>query len=226
MSVEDSNSSGTAVTIEAILRQVIALRSATGPDDQLAQLLRMVDSATWSAPVPITVLVDGALIRGALVPSEVSAAYLDDVLDRSASAAVSQLEPDAGHDPTMRTEEEGDRASRAELARRQVRAFSKRIRRRPFSTAQARIRQRNAKALIAINNWHQSADHDSRLSPFDMPGDFSIPGSPVRDVIPYLTGQRALTLADVKVLVAGEWIAIPAPVRVTVSRIGAWSIDH
>ena len=55
--------------IEAILRQVVGLRAASVIDDQLAQLIRLVDSATWSAPVPMTVLVDGASFGACLFPA-------------------------------------------------------------------------------------------------------------------------------------------------------------
>ncbi len=211
-------------TLEAILRQLVALRSGTAVDDQLLQLIRLVDSATWSAPIPITLLVDGALLRGSLVPGEVSAAYLDEALERSAHAAVSQLESDV---PATSESEESDVSENArELIISQARAFSKRMRRRPFSNSQTRIRQRNANALIAISRWHQSQAHDSRLTPLDISGDYTDPASPARDVIPYITGQRALTLADVKMLVGGEWLAIPAPVRVVVGRIGAWALGQ
>jgi hypothetical protein len=213
-----------ATTLEAILRQLVALRSGTAMDDQLLQLIRLVDSATWSAPVPMTLLVDGALLRGSLVPGEVNAAYLDQALERSARAAVSQHESDV----SLASEgEESDVGEGGEgLIISQARAFAKRMRRRPFSNSQIRIRQRNANALVAINRWHQSPAHDNRLTPLEIPGDYADPASPSRDVIPYMTGQRALTLADVKMLVGGEWLAIPAPVRVVVGRIGAWAIDQ
>lgn len=211
--------------VEAILRQVVGMRAAGAVDDQLAQLIRMVDSATWSAPVPMTVLVDGALLRGVLVPSEVNAAYLDDALARSARAAVDQLDEDNG-DSTPGAEGRESETERNELVRQQARAFLRRIRRRPFSTSQARIRQRNANALMALSRWHQTREPDIHLTPLDIPGTYADPASGARDVIPYATGQRALTLADVKMLIAGEWLAIPAPLRVSVGRIGAWAVDQ
>ncbi|HEX6521502.1 MAG TPA: hypothetical protein VF070_16100 [Streptosporangiaceae bacterium] len=212
-------------TLEAILRQLVALRSGTVMDDQLLQLIRLVDSATWSAPVPMTLLVDGALLRGSLVPGEVNAAYLDEALERSAHAAVSQLESSAASwAPEGEDGEAG--GSGNELIIRQARAFAKRMRRRPFSNLQARIRQRNANALVAISNWHQSSEHDTRLTPLEISGEYTDPASPARAVIPYMTGQRALTLTDVKMLAGGEWLAIPAPVRVVIARIGAWAIDQ
>jgi hypothetical protein len=220
MTADESNGSKLADgnTLEAILRQLVALRSATAVDDQLTQLIRMVDSATWSAPVPMTLLVDGALLRGVLVPGEVNAAYLDEALARSATATVSQRESgDSGGE----TPDGGEG-----LILRQARGFAQRMGRRPFGSSQARIRERNANALVALNRWHESPEHDKRLTPLEIPGDFTDPTSPARDVIPYMTSQRALTLADVKMLVAGEWLAIGAPVRVVVGRIGAWAIDQ
>jgi len=213
-----------ADTVEAILRQLVALRATSAVDDQLAQLIRIVDSATWSAPVPITILVDGSLLRGVLVPSEVSAAFLDDALRRSAHAAVNELEQDDGEAPPDGESRNAGTATGA-LILQQARAFLQRLKRRPFGTLQARIRQRNANALMALNNWHQNRDRDLRLTPLDVPGSYADPASVARDVVPYTAGQRALTLADVKMMVAGEWLALPAPVRVTVGRIGAWSVD-
>jgi hypothetical protein len=216
----------TEATLEAILRQMVALRSGAAMDDQLLQLIRLVDSATWSAPVPMTLLVDGALMQGSLVPGEVSAAYLDEALERSAHAAVNQLDSDVSAVSEDNGSGSGEGASGRELIISQARAFAKRMRRRPFSNSQTRIRQRNANALVAINSWRQIPAHDSRLTPFDISGDYTDPASPARDVIPYMTGHRALTLSDVKMLVGGEWVAIPAPVRVVVGRIGAWSVDQ
>lgn len=214
-----------ADTVEAILRQVVGLRAANAVDDQLAQLIRLVDSATWSAPVPMTLLVDGALLRGVLVPSEVSATYLDDALERSARTAVSQLQADMPDEAAEPGEDE-PKSTRVELLLQQASAFLQRITRRPFSAAQLRIRQRNANALLALNRWHQNREHDLRLTPLDIPGTYTEPGAVARDVIPYATGQRAITLADVKMLVAGEWLAIPAPLRVSVARVGAWAVDQ
>jgi hypothetical protein len=210
--------------VEAILRQLVALRASTGIDDQLAQLVRIVDSATWSATVPMTVIVDGTLMRGALVPSEVSATFLDNALRSSAHAAVDELEgsPAEGTPDTERRD--GD-ATAEPVRLQQARAFLQRLKRRPFATSQARLRQRNANALVALNDWHRTRDNDSRLSPFDVPGKFVDPGSPARDIVPYTVGQRALTLVDVKVMVAGEWQALSTPVRIAVSRIGAWTVD-
>jgi hypothetical protein len=219
-----TNVSVSADTVEAILRQLVALRATSAVDDQLAQLIRIVDSATWSAPVPMTVLVDGALLRGVLVPSEVSAAFLDDTLRRSAHAAVDELEQDDGETPP--DDESRDAGTETDaLMLQQARAFLLRLKRRPFSTSQARVRQRNANALMALNNWHQNRDRDLRLTPLDVPGSYADPASVARDVVPYTAGQRALTLADVRMMVAGEWLALPAPVRVAVGRIGAWSVD-
>lgn len=211
-------------TGEAILRQLVALRASNIIDDQLAQLIRMVDSASWSAPVPMTILVDGAVLRGALVPSEVSAAFLDDALRRSAHDAVDQLEGEAVETSSGRgnTDTEADENA---LKLQQSRSFLRRMKLRPFSTAQSRVRQRNASALMAIGNWHQARDHGIRQGPLDIPGRYTDPTSAARDVIPYTAGQRALTLADVKMMVAGEWLALSAPVRVAVGRIGAWTID-
>lgn len=213
-----------ADAIEAILRQLVALRATSAADDQLAQLVRIVDSATWSAPVPMTVLVDGALLRGVLVPSEVSATFLDGALRHSAHAAVDELEQDIAEAPP---DSEGrDAGTETDgLILQQARAFLRRLKRRPFGTAQARVRQRNANALMALNEWHQTRDPDVRLTPLDIPGNYADPGSVARDVVPYMAGQRALTLADVKMMVAGEWVALPTPVRVAVGRIGAWTVD-
>jgi hypothetical protein len=214
----------TADAVEAILRQLVALRATSAVDNQLAQLIRIVDSATWSTPVPMTILVDGTLLRGVLVPSEVSATFLDDALRRSAHAAVDELE----HDNTEAPPDSEGRNSGTEtdgLVLQQARAFLRRLKRRPFSTSQARVRQRNASALMALNDWHRTRDQDVRLTPLDVPGNYTDPGSVARDVVPYTAGQRALTLADVKMMVAGEWLALPTPVRVVVGRIGAWTVD-
>lgn len=211
-------------TVEAILRQLVALRTTSGVDDQLAQLIRMVDSATWSAPLPMTVLVDGALIRGVLVPSEVSATFLDDALRRSAHAAVDELEQ-GDDEATSDVEGQSSGGDAEALIFRQARGFLRRLKRRPFSTSQARVRQRNANALVALNKLHETREHEARLTPLDVPGSYADPGSVARDVVPYTAGQRAITLADVKMMVAGEWLALPAPVRVAVGRIGAWTVD-
>jgi len=212
-----------ADTVEALLRQVVALRASSIGDDQLTQLIRIVDSATWSAPVPMTILVDGALLRGALVPSEVSATYLDDALHRSARTAVSELE----NSDAVTSQDTGNHdtgSAPVAFALQQARSFFRRMKRRPFTVAQARIRERNANALLALNRWYETRD-DVRLTPLDIPGRYADPSSIARDVVPYTAGQRALTLADVKIMVAGEWVAIPAPVRVAVGRIGAWTVD-
>jgi hypothetical protein len=211
-------------TAEALLRQMVALRSTAAVDDQLTQLMRIVDSATWSTPVPMTILIDGALLRGILVPSEVSATFLDDALRHSAHAAVDQLE-------TVESDSEqgeGEGAADAEAtatALQQARAFLRRVRRRPFASLQAGVRQRNAKALIAISDWHEKRDVNARHTPLDIPGSYADPASVVRDVLLYTAGQRALTLADVKMLVAGEWLAINTPMRIAIGRIGAWTVD-
>jgi hypothetical protein len=42
---------------------------------------------------------------------------------------------------------------------------------------------------------------------------------------PCADSQRAVTLADVQMMAAGEWLALSAPVRVAVGRMGAWAID-
>src|SRR5215470_2349093 len=209
--------------VEALLRQVVTLRATSVGDDQLAQLIRIVDSATWSAPVPMTVLVDGALLRGVLVPSEVSAAFLDDALRRSAHAAVDQLE-NGDETPPDGNDRDADSQAVA-FALQQARAFLRRMKRRPFAVLQARTRQRNVNALMALNKWRETRDHDVRLTALDVPGSYADPASVARDIVPYAAGQRALTLADVKMMVAGEWLALPAPVRVTVGRIGAWTVD-
>jgi hypothetical protein len=209
---------------EALLRQVVALRVTSAADDQLTQLIRIVDSATWSAPVPMTVLVDGALLRGVLVPSEVSATFLDDVLRRSAHAAVDDLEGTEDEGQLSKEEGSGDRQATASALQR-ARAFLRRVRRRPFSNLQAGVRQRNANALMALNDWHERRDHGTRLTALDFPGSYTDPASVVRDVLPYAAGQRALTLADVRIMVAGEWLAFTAPIRVTIGRIGAWTVD-
>lgn len=211
-------------TVEAILRQLVSLRSSSVADDQLTQLIRIVDSASWSAPIPMTILVDGALLRGALVPSEVSAAFLDYALRRSAHDAVDQLEgTTAKTSPdNENTDSETDETA---LKLQQARSFLRRMKLRPFSTAQSRVRQRNANALMAINDWHRDRDHGIRQGPLDIPGSYTDPTSAARDVIPYTAGQRAITLADVKMMVAGEWVAFTAPVRIAIGRIGAWTID-
>ncbi len=213
-----------ADAVEAILRQLVALRATSAVDDQLAQLIRIVDSATWSTPVPMTILVDGALLRGVLVPSEVSAAFLDDALRSSAHAAIDELEHDNAEAPPDSESHNAGTATDG-LMLQQARAFLRRLKRRPFGTSQARIRQRNANALMALNEWHQTRNHDVRLTPLDVPGNYADPRSAARDVVPYTAGQRALTLADVKIMVTGEWLALPAPVRVAVGRIGAWTVD-
>lgn len=208
--------------VEVILRQLVTMRVSTATDEQLAQLLRLVDSATWSAPVPLTVLIDGALLRGLLVPSEVSASYLDDALTRSARSAVSRLEGD----DELTTEPGTQDAPNLELLLQQARAFMSRARRRLFSAAQARARQRNANALVALDRWLASYEHNSRLTPLDVPGTYADPESVARAVIPYMAGQPAMTLSEVKMLVGGEWLVVPSPVRVAVHRIGAWTVDQ
>jgi hypothetical protein len=215
------------VAVEAILRQVATLKAASAEDDQLTQLIRMVDSATWSAPLPMTVLVDGALLRGVLVPSEVNAAYLDDALSHSAHSAITKLEEEEGF-PAAETTDSGPDAERKKVMFEQARAFLQRTKRHPFSAAQARMRQRNASALVALDRWHQDrgSGSEARPAPLDAPGTYTDPASTARSIIPYTVGQRALTLADVRMLVAGEWLAFSAPVRVTVGRIGAWAIDQ
>lgn len=222
---ESGHGSDTVMVIDAvelILRELVGMRTSTATDDQLAQLLRLVDSATWSAPVPMTVLIDGALLRGLLVPSEVSAAYLDDALSRSARNAMSQFEDDS----EVPSDPAAQGAPERELLKEQARAFLNRTRRRLFSSSQARTRQRNANALIALSRWRASYEHDSQPAPLDTPGSYADPESVTRAVIPYTAGQRAMTLSDVRMLVGGEWLAIPSPVRVAVHRIGAWTVDH
>jgi hypothetical protein len=87
------------------------------------------------------------------------------------------------------------------------------------------MRERNANALMALNDWHHTRDRNIRLTLLDLPGSYTDPVSVARDVVPYTAGQRALTLANVKIRVGGEWLAIRAPVRVEVRRIGAWTVD-
>jgi len=221
---EDHHMSVPTDTLEALLRQVVTLRATEAVDDQLAQLIRIVDSATWSVLIPVTLLVDGALLRGLLVPSEVSATFLDDALSRSAHVAVDDLE---SANENLLSEQEG-RSAESEastFALQHAGAFLRRVRRRPFSLLQDRIRHRNANALMAINDWRETRDHDARLTPLDLPGRYTDPASVVRDVLSYSVGQRSLTLAEVKMMVTGEWLALPTPVRVTIGRIGAWTLD-
>src|SRR5262249_9598327 len=119
----------------------------------------------------MTVLVDGALLRGVLVPSEVSAAFLDDALRRSAHAAVGDLE-NADETPPER----GDRdavTQTATFALQLARAFLQRVKRRPFGVLQARTRQRNANALMALNKWHETRDHHVHLTALDVPGSYA-----------------------------------------------------
>jgi hypothetical protein len=212
--------------LETILRQLVAVRAASAVDDELALLVRMVDSATWSAPVPMTILVDGAVLRGILVPSEVSAAFLDNALLRSARAAVDQY-PEENAEASAGGSDDPDEIAAADtLASRQARAFLQRVRRRPFSAAQSQIRRRNASALRALGGLNtDNRSESTRLAPLDIRGSYRDPQSPARDVIPYTVGQRALTLAEAKMLAGGEWLALPAPVRVSVGRIGAWTVD-
>ncbi len=155
----------------------------------------------------MTILVDDALLRGALVPSEVSAAFLDDALRRSALDAVDQLEGVTAETSSDR-ENAGPETGETELKLQQARSFLRRMRFRPFSTAQSRVRQRNANALMAISDWHRTRDHGIRHGPLDIPGSYTDPASSARDVIPYTAGQRAITLAEVKMMVAGEWLAL------------------
>lgn len=223
MTAQQGGSPASSDTLEAILRHLVALRSSTAIDEELVQLLRMVDSATWSAPVPITILVDGTLVHGVLVPGEVSSAYLDNELGQFATDALSQLEPDAS---AASSEEDPQRSTRSEQVVRQARGFARRIGRQPFATSQAQRRQRNANALVALNSWHRPPAHDNRLTPLDIPGNFTDPESPARDVIPYMTGQRALTLTDAEILVDGKWLPVRTPVRVSVARIGVWTIGQ
>jgi hypothetical protein len=224
----DLNHPGTGVSvpsdaIEAILRQVAALRANNAIDEQLAQLIRIVDSATWSVPVPMTVLVDGALLQGLLVPSEVSTAFLDDALSKYAQTTVDELEQGS---EALRDSHSSDVGTGPESpAIHQARGFLRRVKRRPFGNAQERVRQRNANALMALNDWRRTRDRDLRLTLLDLPGSYTDPASIARDVVPYTVGQRALTLANVKIMAAGEWLALPGPVRVDVRRIGAWTVD-
>lgn len=209
--------------IEAILRQVAALRAATGVDEQLLQLVRLVDSATWSSPVPMTLLVDGTLMRGVLVPSEVSAAFFDDALLRVASRPAAET----SQEEVGRQVAEDSETSSPEnvLPMEQARAFAKRIGRRLFRTQQVRAREKNANALRVINEWYRARGHDKRLTAFDFPGSYSDPSSSVRDVVNYAIGQRAITLVEVEVMSSSEWVRLPGPVRVGISRIGAWSVE-
>jgi hypothetical protein len=210
-----------SIDAETLLRQVAALRAADGGDEHLIQLVRIVDSATWSTPVPMTIIISGNLIRGILVPSEVSAAFLDDALRRSSNKAIAEL-AEEGYDPAgADASDESVESSDLERAR----SFAKRIRRRPFKSLQARLRERNATALIAINEWYGTREHDKRLNALDVPGRYADPASAVRDVVYYAVGQRAITLAEAEVMVAGEWHPFPAPVRISIAHIGAWSID-
>ena len=207
---------------EALLRQVVALRAASASDQHLAQLIRIVDSATWSAPVPMTILVDGTLLRGMLVPSEVSTAFIDDALRRSADTAVDELEQSID-DAAAQTDPD-PHSERAERALRQARAFLQRVKRRPFSHMQAQLREHNAGALMALNEWHETRDPQPNLTTWDVPGSYADPTSAVRDVVSYTVGQRVLTLADVEIMVAGEWQTLTVPFRVILSRIGAWTV--
>jgi hypothetical protein len=210
--------------IEAILRQVAALRANSTVDEQLAQLVRIVDSATWSAPVPMTVLVDGTLLQGLLVPSEVSAAFLDAALRKFAQTAVDELEH--GDNEVLQGSHSGGSGEGTDFpALHQARGFLRRVTRRPFGNTQERVRERNAKALMALNDWHRTRGGDVRLTLLDLPGSYADPASIARDVVPYTAGQRALTLADVKMMVSGEWLALRSPMRVDIGRIGAWSVD-
>ena len=220
----DSQTTFSSQAAEVLLRQVAALRSSSAADDQLTQLIRIVDSATWSVPVPMTVLVDGTLLRGVLVPGEVSATFLDGVLRRTAHAAVDQLASAVDESDEGQPGDSADNEATAATLQH-ARAFLRRISRRPFSAMQVSVRQRNAKALMAINRWHGQRDPDSHLTPLDFPGSYADPAAVIRDVLPYTTGQRALTLANVKMLAGGEWLAIPTPIRIVIGRIGAWTVD-
>lgn len=224
-SADGTNRGDTRIdSLEGILRQLVTLRAASATDDQLAQLVRMVDSATWSAPVPMTILVDGTVLRGVLVPSEVSASFLDDALRRSAYKAVAELESET-NETLSANENGGEETESRALVFQQARAFLKRILRRPFGASQVRMRQRNANALLALNKWHETRARDTGLTALDFPGSYTDPTSAARDVVGYTTGQRALTLADVNISTAGEWLAVPGPVRVSIGRIGAWTVD-
>jgi hypothetical protein len=211
-------------SVEALLRHVAVLRAANSGDDQLVQLIRIVDSGGWSAPVPMTVLVDGTLVRGQLVPGEVSATYFDDALQQSAETAVSHLESRSAEPAEEKPGRISQPSTESESLIR-ARAFLRRVRRNPFSVLQAAVRKRNANALVAINDWRKTREPNSNLTPLDFPGHYSDPNSPVRDVLSYTVGQRALTLADVKILVSGEWITFSSPMRILLGRIGAWTTD-
>jgi hypothetical protein len=224
-SAEDSQDiSELGSKIEAILRQVAAMRAVSSVDDQLTQLIRLVDSGAWTAPVPMTILVDGTLVRGLLVPGEVSATFLDDALRQSAQSAVDRLQSALAHADESGAEELFA-AKKINDSLQRAQTFLRRVGRKPFSILQAGIRRRNANALVAINDWHEEREHDSRLTPLEFPGSYLDSESPVRDVLAYAVGQRTLTLANVKMLIAGEWIAFPAPMRVSLGRVGAWSAD-
>lgn len=203
---------------EAILRQIVALRSDNAADDQLALLVRMVDSATWAVSVSLTVLVDGVLLQGALVPSEVSATFLDETLQRAAESVVEQLRQASKQQP--------DDPSPGTLAvrLRQAQAFLQRVARRPFSAAQLRTRQRNASALVQLGEWHSS--HGQRpANPLDIPGSYADPSSHARNVVQYTAGQRSLTLVEAKMFVGGSWLALKTPVRVSLGRVSTWTLD-
>ena len=78
---------------------------------------------------------------------------------------------------------------------------------------------------MALNDWHRTRGGDVRLTLLDLPGSYTDPASIARDVVPYTAGQRALTLADVKMMVSGEWLALRSPMRIDIGRIGAWTVD-
>ncbi|WP_034263965.1 hypothetical protein [Actinospica robiniae] len=207
---------------EALLRQVVALRSTIAIDEQLAQLMRLVDSATWSVPIPMTLILSGMILRGVLVPSEVAAAFLDGALSkaaRSAAESLSQQTDSTGDD------EDGSQEA-ADVRAQQVRGFEQRMSRQPFSAAQARLRRRNADALMALGTWHTASHESGQVNVLDFPGSVASPISKARSVIPYASGQPALTLAEAKVLAAGDWIPLPAPVRVALGHISAWTVDE
>ncbi|MEY9887703.1 hypothetical protein ABIA31_001332 [Catenulispora sp. MAP5-51] len=211
-------------TLEAVLRQLAGLRLSAAADEQLTQLIRIADSATWSVPIPMTILLGGVVVQGVLVPSEVSATFLDDALRHAAHDAVDELERQNSHEREREQRWESKRSPEA-LILQHARSFLQRITRRPFATAQAKLRERNAKALVAISRWHTERDHGPQVTPLDIPGNYADASSEARDVVPYVVGQRAITLMNAKMLVGGEWLSLPSPVRLTVGHISAWTMD-
>jgi hypothetical protein len=172
----------------------------------------------------MTVVVEGTLLQGLLVPSEVSATFLDDSLLKYAQSAVTEMES------SSEASKEGHGSGNVHVeidppALHQARGFLRRFTRRPFSSSQARVRERNANALVALNDWHRTRDRNLRITSLDIQGSYADPTSIARDVVAYTAGQRALTLANVKMRVDSEWLALSAPVRVNIGLIGAWTLD-